>query len=284
MHIRLLAITDFMELFEQLVIEGRLYVAQAPLYRVTAANKKPMYFKTSKELNDFFSDESEKNFSYFDGGKEVTKDKAKKAMFNECRSYCESVERVANKYSVTPHVFEMTFLKCFDTEDFSFDFNKKKVNVDLNDNGQITITGFHRDEDSGEENFVAIINEDAETFFEDLNSLYPAYCRMALEIDIHHKSEPIDRNSMYSKINIINERLSKIYTVLRFKGLGEANADELWDTTLNPETRELVQITIEDVEDAKNTITNFMSSNRVDFRKEFLLNMFDVVDKEALSY
>jgi len=284
-HIRLLAITDFIEIFEQFVVDGRLYIAQAPLYRVTSSGKKPMYFKTSKELNDFFSNESEKNFTFFENDAELTKDKAKKRVFNECRNYCSAVEAVSARYRISPHIYEQVFLMCFDPESLEFAFNDKKMKVELNDAGQISITGFHRDEASGEENFVALINEDAEEFFDSLSTIFnDHYLHIAGEIDIHYKGGTIDENSMYKKINIINDRLNRIYKVLRFKGLGEANSDELWETTMDPSKRELIQITMDDVEEAKNTVANFMSSSRVQFRKDFLNSMFDVVDKEALSY
>lgn len=284
MHIRLLTMTAYMELYLQLVIEGRLYIAQAPLYRVTASGRKPTYFRTTKELDAFFLSESEKNFTFFENEKEVTKEAQKRKIFSECREYCSKIEELSKRYQIDAHVFELTFLKTFDPENYSFDFNEKKMNVELNDNGQISITGFHRDEESGEDNFVAIINEDAESFFEALSDLHANYyTHIALEIDLLFKGEPIVENSSYAKINIINKKLNQIFTVLRFKGLGEANADELWDNMMNPATRTLVQITLTDVEDAMNTVANFMSPNRVDFRKEFLVNMLEVADKESLD-
>jgi DNA gyrase subunit B len=286
MHIRLLTITDYMELFLQLVLDGRLYVAAAPLYRVTATGRKPMYFKTTAELDAFFLSESEKNFTFFENEVEVKKEARKRKVFTECRAYCNKLEEVAAKYRIDPHVFELTFLKCFDSDTFDFAFNETRmtVNTDM-DAGLISVQGFHRDEDSGEENFVALINENMEEFYTDLGELYEQhYMRIALEIDLHYKGEVIEQNSSYAKINVINTKLNSIYTVLRFKGLGEANADELWETTMDPAKRELIQIKVDNVDEAKEVVMNFMNSNRVDFRKKFLLDMFDNIDKEALSY
>ncbi|MDD3126089.1 MAG: DNA topoisomerase IV subunit B [Candidatus Izemoplasmatales bacterium] len=61
----------------------------------------------------------------------------------------------------------------------------------------------------------------------------------------------------------------KSYNIQRFKGLGEMNAPQLWDTTMNPETRTLIRVTIEDLADAEQRISILMGDN-VEPRKEWI--------------
>ncbi|MDD3958118.1 MAG: toprim domain-containing protein, partial [Candidatus Izemoplasmatales bacterium] len=61
----------------------------------------------------------------------------------------------------------------------------------------------------------------------------------------------------------------KSYTIQRYKGLGEMNASQLWDTTMNPETRTLIQVRIEDLADAEQRISVLMG-DKVEPRKEWI--------------
>ncbi len=70
----------------------------------------------------------------------------------------------------------------------------------------------------------------------------------------------------------LNEKIEKIgkgYQLQRYKGLGEMSAEQLWETTMNPATRNLIQVTVEDAAKAERMITTLMG-DKVDGRKEFL--------------
>ncbi|MBU1145498.1 MAG: DNA topoisomerase IV subunit B [Firmicutes bacterium] len=61
----------------------------------------------------------------------------------------------------------------------------------------------------------------------------------------------------------------KNYNIQRYKGLGEMNATQLWDTTMNPQTRTLIQVRIEDLADADQRISILMG-DKVEPRKEWI--------------
>lgn len=65
------------------------------------------------------------------------------------------------------------------------------------------------------------------------------------------------------------KEFGKNYRLQRYKGLGEMNADQLWETTMNPETRYLARVNIEDVAQAEKMLTVFMGED-ADLRKEYI--------------
>lgn len=71
-------------------------------------------------------------------------------------------------------------------------------------------------------------------------------------------------------------------TISRFKGLGEMDADQLWETTMNPENRVLIQVKVDDAEKADAIFTKLMG-DQVDLRKSFIQTHAKFIDLEELD-
>lgn len=71
-------------------------------------------------------------------------------------------------------------------------------------------------------------------------------------------------------------------TISRFKGLGEMDATQLWETTMNPENRVLIQVRVQDAENADAIFTKLMG-DEVSLRKAFIQTRAKYLDIEELD-
>jgi DNA gyrase subunit B len=79
-------------------------------------------------------------------------------------------------------------------------------------------------------------------------------------------------------LSFVMEDAKKDFTITRFKGLGEMNPAQLWETTMNAETRTLLKVKLEDVVEAEKIFTTLMGENVEDRRKFIEDNALDVVN------
>jgi DNA gyrase subunit B len=92
---------------------------------------------------------------------------------------------------------------------------------------------------------------------------------------VQRGDEKLEIASFKSAMTWLFEQAKKGQSIQRYKGLGEMNASQLWDTTINPETRRLLQVRIEDAVAADDIFTTLMG-DAVEPRREF-------IEKNALN-
>ena len=79
-------------------------------------------------------------------------------------------------------------------------------------------------------------------------------------------------------LNYVLEDAKKEFTITRFKGLGEMNPEQLWNTTMNAEARTLLKVRLEDAVAAETIFSTLMGENVEERRKFIEENALDVVN------
>ncbi len=95
-----------------------------------------------------------------------------------------------------------------------------------------------------------------------------------------YKGDKVEYAYDDKELEIAIEKIGKGYQLQRYKGLGEMNAEQLWETTMNPATRNLIQVTVEDAAKADRMITTLMG-DKSEGRKEFLAKYANFNKRDA---
>ena len=95
---------------------------------------------------------------------------------------------------------------------------------------------------------------------------------------ITHNGDKVDKRKRRGVLTYVLEDAKKDFTITRFKGLGEMNPEQLWATTMNAETRTLLQVRLEDAVAAEEIFSTLMGENVEERRKFIEENALDVVN------
>ncbi|EDM23638.1 DNA topoisomerase (ATP-hydrolyzing) subunit B [Caminibacter mediatlanticus] len=245
-HIQTLIMTFFFNHLRELIERGYLYIAQPPLYRYKKG-KIEKYLKDDKELNEFLIEQGINSIEIEGVGKLELKELLKNAAY-----YKILLDKLTKRFNI-PEIIR------FLIEDGNID----KLEEYLKKFG-----------------FNIISKHD--------NHYYIQTNRGLEEITIDDKllNHPlfIEAKKVYEKLKeykdlvkgdyleLLDEVIKKARSgahIQRYKGLGEMNPDQLWDTTMDPENRVLIQVTLEDAENAAKQFELFMGSE-VGPRREYI--------------
>ena len=278
-HIRTLLLTFFYRQMPDLVENGYLYIAQPPLYRVKSG-KAETYIKDEEQFNKFILKRfvEERELSTQTGN---FKGEKLGEVINTIIAFNSQLERFTRRGY--PETLWKFFLPRITDDGPGFEDEEwtREISGILQEN-RFSVKGPQREEEFN-------------TFFLTIPSLHNGQKSLTLGrelmksddmarlIKIHRKVEIIGQPPMTltykeksKEINTWEEFVQEVMTagqkglgVQRYKGLGEMNPDQLWETTMNPEKRTLLQVRIDDAVETDEIFTVLMG-DQVEPRRDFI--------------
>ena len=259
-HIQTLLLTFFFRYFRDIVEKGYLYLAQPPLYRYTKGKKKEIYFKDDRAMNDFLIENGIESLSVEGVGHNDLV-----AFFKMVDHYASSLDALERRYALVELI--RFFIENPDVIGYEIPKMYEEVEKFLTNNGNNILTKninedsihlFVQTKDGMEE---LLINDElfAAPHFNEASFVY----RKIKEWDVDFDED------ILTVLENIKEYAKKGAYIQRYKGLGEMNPEQLWETTMTPENRVLLQVQIEDAELASDSFTLFMG-DEVEPRRNYI--------------
>src|SRR5437763_1338391 len=285
-HIRTLLLTFFFRQMRPLIEKGFLYIAQPPLYRLQRGNSKPVYLKDDSALEAYLIDGAIRDavFTQHDGGQRAGNDL--RELLEQARvqrrwllplaresGNLDTVEQAAIAGALDPALLG-------DPQRAAASVAETARRLDaLSDPLERGWQGEVREGDGYI--FSRLVHGVAERRFLDAALLRSAEARR-LDADNARLREVYDRSGTLaardktwpitgpvSLVEAVMELGRRGIDVQRYKGLGEMNPDQLWETTLDPEIRSLLQVKISHADSAEETFSTLMG-DLVEPRRDFI--------------
>jgi DNA gyrase subunit B len=293
-HIRTLLLTFFYRQMPELIARGHIYIAQPPLYKIKQG-KRERYLKDDGELQDHLLRHAlDGAVLKLAGGQEFQG----AALETLCRSFLgvqKSIERLSRRYAIKllqrliymPTLTSVTLKDKARMQEFvialqerlaedqnggsrydvslGFDTrnNMYEILVTRTEHGNVTHSRIDA-EFSGSAEYKAM-----RSLGERLEDLFTAEA----VIERAEKSEAVSNFDTVLKWLMIEARRGQ--TIQRYKGLGEMNPEQLWETTMDPAIRRLLKVNVDDAVAADEVFTTLMGE-QVEPRREF-------IEKNALA-
>ena len=281
-HIRTLLLTFFYRHFPELVENGYLFIAQPPLYKIKKG-KQERYLKDDEELNDYLLQEAITDASLFISKETPAIEGV--ALEKTVSKYYKTmaiIERLGKKYNEAllkamlgmPKIDDIKNTKKMNawcqklqekmnsfrpvSEAHKVEYKKKEVLYTLE------LYGVEVDSASFDESFVNSPDyKRIQKYSDDIESMFSE------DSYVQKGAKEASAPSFSKALGFLLDEARKGLGFQRYKGLGEMNPDQLWDTTMNPETRTMLRVKIEDVMAADDVFETLMG-DEVEPRRNFI--------------
>jgi len=277
-HIRTLLLTFFYRKMEKLILNGNVYIAQPPLYQLKKG-KTTRYIKDDREYTkEILKRVTEENVVQHSGNKTPVEGKALSGFLMNLTEYLTYFDKLTQRLRERDVVEALVKLGIERKADFEGDVRLKELAKELGKRK----TEIRPDE---EHSLYDLIFWDASGAEKRVNwrlASRPEY-KKALSlgkaiVDLNKPPFVVTQKGVTTTLATATELRAhlmdqgkKDFTVKRFKGLGEMNAEELWETTMNPEARTLLKVHVSPTDEDTEFIFSTLMGDDVEERRKFIM-------------
>ena len=289
-HIRTLLLTFFYRQMPDLVEKGHLFIAQPPLYKVKRG-KQERYIKDETGLEDYLIEMGTEDIRIRTGNHgNGLAGQPLQAFIKKALRWEKIMATVVRKRRSRPLLEALVMAEDFNEETLKDEKALKKLQsqlaayIDLAAASEAPLScGLEEDSEHGRFKLICATRSNGtglktvidyefltspeykelkRLFGELMNPGYPPYV-------VENGQEKAKLRSLKELSDFILETGKKGQDISRYKGLGEMNPEQLWETTMNPETRIFLQVRIEDAVEA-NDIFSTLMGDEVEPRRKFI--------------
>jgi DNA gyrase subunit B len=279
-HIRTLLLTFFYRQMPDLITDGHLYIAQPPLYKIKHGNRE-IYAKDEEEFERIIVDRGIEKLRCYVGDSQVDREELRKKIekIKTVERYIKNMQAIGINRET---ILGLMSLGIETRQDFESPEKIDACAERLKGLGQ----NVERIKDR-EHNLFAINIKNADPkkgpaqvrvdyelcsqgdyresyrTFREIREYYDEEIRIS---DGDNGAETINAEGLQS---IVSEKGKEGINIQRYKGLGEMNPEQLWGTTMNPDKRRLLKVSIEDAVEADQVFTVLMGNN-IETRRKFI--------------
>ncbi len=276
-HIRILLLTFFFRYMKPLIEKGFLYIAQPPLYKAKVG-KHEQYLKDEFSLKEFIFNWIKKNISIsFTADAQSVSAAEIEVFLEKLKVYEKEILEVSNKVEIPANLIQELTKFIFTNDEVISEENLSSFCEKVNENCSFKLI---TKEEEDKKDFIFLVENEKEF------KLCKGFLINELLILLAHYKEihKFDQEMLISLIDKDAHEISKglldasnkliklgksILSLQRYKGLGEMNAEQLWETTMDPKVRVLLQVTIDDAIYADASFSALMGDD-VEPRRDYI--------------
>ncbi|MFQ3307232.1 MAG: DNA gyrase subunit B [Candidatus Midichloriaceae bacterium] len=275
-HIRTLLLTFFFRYMPELIEKGYLYIAQPPLYKVKRGQS-DTYLKNESKLQIHLKEIILKNINIKNESGDIKEIENITKDIIDFSHIIQSVIGQIPAYIIETLVFD-GFFNINNNEKYSVNSILDVLNANKTEDQQLKwecnllenqSLEIIKTEKGVKESHIISQNLFHEGKKEKVSKLSEKIKDIILEHNFYYKDEKLEFNTAIDLVAKLFKLSKKGLYIQRFKGLGEMNPDQLWETTLDPQNRTLLQVSVKDANEADEVFSTLMG-DIVEPRRDFI--------------